>query len=172
MKLLSCHIENYGKFSKKDFEFNKDVTAFCEDNGYGKSTLASFLKAMFFGLETDRASSGFNERRHFCPFEGGNFGGYLILTMRGKEYKIERYFDEKSETRDTLRVFCNGKQTNEFLNVGEEVFGIDKQSFERTIFISADEIEIKSTGSINTRLNNFLEGCDDDTNLAAAVCII
>ena len=90
MKLLSCHIENYGKFSKKDFEFNKDVTAFCEDNGYGKSTLASFLKAMFFGLETDRASSGFNERRHFCPFEGGNFGGYLILTMRGKEYKIER----------------------------------------------------------------------------------
>ncbi len=172
MKLLSCHIENYGKFSKKDFEFNKDVTAFCEDNGYGKSTLASFLKAMFFGLETDRASSGFNERRHFCPFEGGNFGGYLILTMRGKEYKIERYFDEKSETRDTLRVFCNGKQTNEFLNVGEEVFGIDKQSFERTIFISADEIEIKSTGSINTRLNNFLEGCDDDTNLAAAVGLL
>ena len=49
MKLLSCYIENYGKISATTFDFNEGLTAFCEKNGYGKTTLASFVKAMFYG---------------------------------------------------------------------------------------------------------------------------
>ncbi|MCH5162068.1 MAG: AAA family ATPase [Clostridiales bacterium] len=171
MKLLSCHIENYGKISDKDIEFDGKLTSFCEANGYGKTTLASFLKAMFYGLDTDTAKSRFNERRHFYPFSGKSFGGNLTFVSDGKEYKIERFFDEKSATKDWVRVYRDGNLSHEFDNksIGEALFGIDKQSFERTIFISGTDIEIASTGSINTKLNNFVEGGDDNSNLEAAV---
>ncbi|MCH5158462.1 MAG: AAA family ATPase [Clostridiales bacterium] len=171
MKLLSCHIENYGKITDRDLTFDDKITSFCEANGYGKTTLASFLKSMFYGLETDRADRAFNERRHFYPFNGKSFGGNLTFSSNGKTYKIERFFDEKSEKKDSLTVYCNGKVATEFSDgsIGEKLFGIDKQSFERTIFISGTEIEISSTGSINTKLNNFIEGVDDNSNLETAV---
>lgn len=170
MKLISCHIENYGKISNKDFDFNSGLTSLCEANGYGKTTLASFLKSMFYGLDSDRANSNFNERRHFNPFGGGNFGGYVTFLWHGKTFKVERYFDEKSEVKDSVTVYCNGALAPEYgADIGEKIFEIDKQSFERTVFISGAEIEISSTGSINTKLNNFLEGGDDDTNLEAAL---
>ena len=170
MKLVSCHIENYGKIRDKDFDFNSDLTSLCEANGYGKTTLASFLKAMFYGLDSIRTSDKeFRERRHFYPFGGGNFGGYVTFLWQGKIFKVERYFDEKSEVKDHVTVYCNGELTPGYGgDIGEKVFGIDRDSFERTAFISSAEIEISSTGSINNKLNNFLEGGGDDTNFKAA----
>ena len=75
MKLLSCHIENFGSIRGETLQFDGALTAFCRANGAGKTTLASFLKAMFYGMESDRANSKFGARRHFNPFGGGLYGG-------------------------------------------------------------------------------------------------
>lgn len=162
MKLISCHIENYGKISGADYTFDRSLTEFCEENGFGKSTLASFLKAMFYGLEADRKNSReFIERRHFYPFAGGSFGGHVTFEKGGNTYKIERYFDEKSDTRDMFAVYRNGVPWEiPSANAGEWAFGIDMQSFERTVFLTGEDLEIASTGSINSKLNNFVEGAD------------
>lgn len=163
MKLLSLHIENYGKISKRDFTFNDKITSFCEENGFGKTTLASFIKAMFYGLDPYRANSKeFSERQHFYPFGGGVFGGNLTFSMNGKTYKIERFFGEKSDTQDEVKVYCNGTLTGELgADIGKAVFGIDRQSFERTAYITAADTEISSTTGINAKLNNFLDGTED-----------
>ena len=171
MKLISCYIENYGSIKKESIIFDKNLTSICEENGYGKTTLASFLEAMFYGMDSDRANSKeFGERRHFNPFGGGRFGGNVVFSIGKDTYKIERYFDEKSESKDSLTVYKNSELSTIFgLQPGEKIFGIDKQSFERTIFINAREIEISSTGSINAKLNNFVEGSTDDTNTEKAI---
>ena len=97
MKLLSCHVENYGKIKNKDYDFSSDITCIFEENGAGKSTLASFIKAMFYGLEGYRSNStDFCDRQHYYPFDGGNFGGNLTFSLNGATYKIERFFGEKS----------------------------------------------------------------------------
>ena len=80
MKLLSCYIENYGTFSKKEFNFNSQITEFNLENGSGKTTLASFIKAMFYGLEGYTVTSKtFCERQRYAPFIGGEFGGNLTF---------------------------------------------------------------------------------------------
>ncbi|MBR2322896.1 MAG: AAA family ATPase [Clostridia bacterium] len=163
MKLISCHVENYGRLSSKDYDFSSGMNCFYEENGAGKSTLASFIKAMFYGLESYKINSTeFCDRQRYYPFEGGNFGGNLTFEMDGNVYKIERFFGEKSQTQDTLTVYKNGNLSTELgLDIGKTVFGIDKQSFERTAFISGEEIEIKSTSSINSKLSGFLQGGGD-----------
>lgn len=169
MKLLSCYIENFGKIRGESLTFRDGLTSVCEKNGYGKTTLAAFFKAMFYGMDSAFATSKFNDRAHYCPFGGGVFGGNVVFLYRGKTYKIERTFDKASKTKDTLTVYRDGVPCTEFADpVGEAIFGIDKASFERTVFITSGEVALSSTDSINTKLNNFLEGSDDDTNLRAA----
>ena len=170
MKLISCYIENFGCISNKEYLFDKNLTVISQENGEGKSTLVAFIKAMFYGLEGYTISSvGFCDRLHFYPFSGGLFGGNLTFLHNGKEYKIERFFGEKSKTGDTFKVYHNGMETNDFSeDVGKAVFGLDKQSFERIITVSSDEIEIKSTSSINAKLSEFLEGNLDDVSIDTA----
>ena len=156
MKLLSCHIENFGSIRGETLQFDGALTAFCRANGAGKTTLASFLKAMFYGMESDRANSKFGARRHFNPFV----------------YKVERTFDAKSESKDAVTVYKNGERFDGFGadgKIGEAIFGIDQESFERTIFLDARDIEIGSTGSIDAKLNRFAEGSTDDANTETAL---
>ena len=152
MKLISCYIESYGAIKKKNIVFDGNLTSVCEANGYGKTTLASFLEAMFYGMDSDRANSrDFGPRRHFNPFDGGHFGGNVVFSIGSDIYKIERYFDEKSESKDSLTVYKNSERyTGLGTQIGEKIFGIDRASFERTMLISAREIEISSTGSWNS----------------------
>ena len=47
MKLISCHISDYGNQRDLDLSIDGEVTEICQPNGAGKTTLASFIKAMF-----------------------------------------------------------------------------------------------------------------------------
>ena len=52
MKLISCHIENFGKLSDLRVDFVDGINLFHEMNGWGKSTLAAFLRVMFYGFDS------------------------------------------------------------------------------------------------------------------------
>lgn len=163
MKLISCYIENFGNLSKKTIDFDSNITSIYQVNGTGKSTLASFIKAMFYGLDTFKSNTTtFVDRMHYYPFNGQSFGGNITFIYNNITYKIERFFDEKSEKKDTFKVYENGNVTDKFTSsIGEEIFGINKVSFERLLFISDEDIEIKTNSSINAKLNALLEGRDD-----------
>ena len=158
MRLISAYIENFGTLSNQSFEFNKNLTSLLRQNGFGKSTLAAFIKAMFYSLPSDTASKKFNDRRHYYPFNSGKFGGNLIFEMGGDTYKIERFFDKKSEVRDSLTVYKNGSLFDGFEgNIGQSVFSVDEETFEKTLFIDSNDIDSFKTAGISKSLGEFLE---------------
>lgn len=55
MKLISCHIENFGKLSDLRVDFVEGINLFHEMNGWGKSTLAAFLRVMFYGFDSKKS---------------------------------------------------------------------------------------------------------------------
>lgn len=164
MKLIKCHIENFGKLKNVDYSFNSGLTEFCEQNGFGKTTLAAFIKAMFYGLPSVRINAKeFNDRKHFYPFSGGKFGGNIIFEFNGAIYRIERYFGKKSDTEDELTVYCNNKIFHGFgADIGRAIFGVDKESFERTVFITSDTVDSNATSGICAKLNCFVENADGE----------
>ena len=168
MKLISCYIEGYGAIEKKEYRFEDGLTAFCQDNGTGKTTLASFIKAMFYGLEKTSGKE-FRDREHFYPFKGGQFGGNITFVKDGKTYKIERFFGDKP-TKDTVKVYQDGELTEALgEDIGKSVFGVDEDSFKRTLFIGSEDIEIKSTSDINAKLGSFLQGLDEEDGYEEAL---
>ncbi|MCR5483092.1 MAG: AAA family ATPase [Bacilli bacterium] len=167
MKLLSLHINNYGKFSNYNLKFD-DLTSICENNGFGKSTLSSFIKAMFYGLDKVTSTSAkFLDRKHYLPFKGGIYGGNIEFEFNGNTYRIERTFDSKSNTKDTMNVYCNNTQDNSCLGdiPGNTVFGINRDSFERLISINSDKITIETDDDINKKLNNYVENIGEEFDI-------
>lgn len=100
MKLRSCHIDNFGKLSDLHLEFQDGVNLFHEPNAWGKSTLAAFLRVMFYGFDSKRESGLFDkERVVFRPWQGGTYGGELDFSYQGKEYRISRTFGKTEKNR-------------------------------------------------------------------------
>lgn len=166
MQLLSCYVEGFGNLTKKEYTFD-GLTVVTRENGAGKTTLASFIKAMFYGLPSVRAGGVFNERQRFCPFDGSKFGGNAVFEKGGETYRIERFFDKKSETRDELTVYRNGKIIP-VVDVGKEIFGLDAQSFVRTAFVTSEITEgAGGAGKTLARDAGLSDPADFDAGLAA-----
>ena len=170
MNIKRIHIEGFGVYRDKDFDFKNGFNPCLWPNGEGKSTLVAFIKAMFFGLEQYKKNSGFVDRLHYYPFAGGGYGGTIVFELNDEEIRIERTFDEKSPTKDSLTVYKNNKITEEFGPIpGETIFGIDKLSYEKTAYIDADTLDTGSTGSIKAKLSTILSGAPEENNVAEAI---
>ncbi len=158
MRLISCHINNFGKLHDLTMDFDPKLCVINEENGYGKSTLATFIKVMFFGFDNDRSRDPLvNERKHFKPWQEGAYGGSIRFEAGGKEYSVARIFGSKeSEDSFSLRNAVTNLESTDFSeNLGEEIFGIDSDSFKKTIYISQSEVTTESTDSINARMGNL-----------------
>lgn len=158
MRLRSLHIENFGKLSGTDMIFDRPMTVILRENGWGKSTLAAFIRIMFYGFSGGAKRSGLdNERRRYRPWNaGGAYGGSLTFEIDGHPYRIERIFGSR-EKEDLFQVFdeVTGKPTDVFTDrIGEEIFRIDAESFSRTVFTAQMDVSTSSTSVIHARIGD------------------
>lgn len=172
MRLISCTIENFGKLNNVTYDFANDCNTICEDNGWGKSTLASFIRVMFFGFKNETKKKLVDkERNRLMPWQKGVYGGEIIFETNGIVYSLRRTFGKKQADDEFLLV---RKDTNmecdDFSSdIGEELFKIDAQSFERTVFIGQSDCVTATTDSINAKIGNLADNTDDINNFETAV---
>ena len=165
MKLIECYIENFGKISKQKFSFTDGLNCITANNGSGKTTLAAFIKVMLYGMsDTKKASLEENDRKHYLPWGGGVCGGSLTFSANGKTYRVERSFAPKAaDDSYTLYDTATGRISTDFSEgLGEGLFGIDADGFERTVYLSERALTPKSDNkSISAKLSDLV-GCDGD----------
>jgi len=165
MRLVKCHIENFGKLTNFDFDFTGGLNCINQANGWGKSTFATFIKAMFYGLpSTSKKKLDENERKKYLPWQGGNYGGNLVFALGQKQYKIERFFGKNNaEDSFTLIDLATGKQSHDFTeNLGAEIFGLDEAAFERSVYIPQKELDSSINESIAQKLTNLVQGTNEN----------
>ena len=176
MRLLRCHIENFGVLSGFDYEFESGLTVICRENGFGKSTLAAFLKAMFYGLpRTGARKASDNERKRYEPWQGGKYGGFLEFFNQGTSYRVTRYFG-KTAAKDTFELYdlTNRTKNSAFSErLGEELFGLDAESFARSTFVpQLAARELEATSSIRAKLTNLVDDTNDMNNFDTAMAAL
>ena len=166
MKLLNCYIQNFGKLQNFKYEFHSGINTIKQDNGFGKTTFASFIKAMFYGLDTQaNARIEKSDRKRYIPWQGGIYGGNIEFEINEKRYRIERTFGKKA-TEDTFKLYnleTNLESKDYTENIGEEIFKINKSAYERSTYIPQGQIQIEMEDSISAKLSNVLES-DNDIN--------
>lgn len=169
MRLLSCHIEHFGKLSNFNYDFEDGLNIIFEENGWGKSTLAAFLRVMFYGFEGETKRSDIaNERSRFRPWGGGTYGGSVtfVCGKDSRRYRVLRTFGLRRK-EDSFRLIddATGLLSGDFSSdLGEELFGIDAESFRRSIFMAQTaqgEGPAPATAAIEARIGG-LAGEDAD----------
>lgn len=161
MKLISLYIENFGKLHRCSLDFSEGLNTVCEENGWGKSTLASFIKAMFYGLpKSGKRSLDENERQKFTPWQGGTYGGNLVFECTRGKFRVERSFGD--DDTFLLTDLSTGLPSSAFSEaLGQELFGIDADGFERSVYLSARSL---APSGKNDTVRAKLTGAIEDTN--------
>ena len=172
MRLVECYIENFGKWSDVSFSFEPGCQVICQENGWGKSTLATFIKVMLYGFQDEKVRDDYrNERKRYRPWQGGVYGGRLEFQAGGQSYVITRVFGSREkEDRFSLRQ----KDTNLVSHaysaaVGEELFQLDCNSFCRTVFLSQNDCVTSVTDKIHAKIGNLSRMTDDMSNYEQAI---
>ena len=177
MKILSCYIEDFGSLHHLKCSLKDGLNSLNEKNGWGKSTFAVFLRAMFYGLENCKNSSNYDPkdyRKNLKPWQGGNFGGYIEFETSGKRYRVTRFFGERKR-EDTFELLDLDHETpseDYTASLGEELFGIDAAGYERSVYIPHNDLQAGTNDSINARLLGLLENDGDMNNYEKAVQIL
>lgn len=160
MKIVSLYISSFGKFNNYSYDFSNELNSIYEENGWGKTTMTVFIKAMLYGLNDKK------ERDKYTPWNNlTSFGGSIVIEVGDKKYRIERQFSPQKASLDTFRIFdlSSNLELNKFgSNVGEIFLGLNDKSFERSVFIPQKELNEDGFGSdIEAKLANLIGGTND-----------
>ncbi|MGI6212336.1 MAG: ATP-binding protein [Anaerovoracaceae bacterium] len=160
MRLVECHVENFGRLKDLQIRFDSSFHEEKHENGWGKSTLATFIKSMFYGLDQGKRKKD-GERARFAPWQGGTFGGQLTFENSEGMFRIERTFGATA-AKDTFDLYDakTGLASDRYSKaIGEELFGLNETSFTGTAFVAqlgskqqaaTDEISAKLGGLEDT----------------------
>ena len=172
MKLISLYIENFGGLHQYSLTFEDGLTVVQEPNGFGKTTLAEFIRAMFYGFPRKAKTLDKSRRQKYTPWQGGKFGGNLIFEFEGNRYRIERTFGAtpKGDSFNLIDPVTGRKSTRFSEEIGLELFRLDADSFERSTYMpQLHDLTSLTTDSIQAKLGNLVEDTGDMGNYEKAV---
>ena len=169
MKLVSLYIEGFGKMSQYSYDFSDGLNSIYEENGWGKTTLTIFIKSMLYGISK-------SDRAMYYPWINQTiFGGYLIVEVNNKQYRIYRNFDQKKPANDICKLYdmeTNLEVECKASTIGEMFLNLNEESFERSVFIPQKEIEEGFGSDIEAKLANLIGGTDDSQSYDEACAIL
>lgn len=156
MRLIECYIENFGKFSKYKHSFTAGLNEIVDENGWGKSTLAVFIKVMFYGFDDEKKRSGEKERKKYEPWQGGEYGGRLTFKTNEGTFTVCRSFGktEKSDEFKLLDALTGAESARFDKEIGRELFQIDRDTFFNTLYVSQADRSAQVTNDIHARIGS------------------
>lgn len=175
MQIKNIHISNFGKLHEMQMDFSEGLNVITGENGWGKSTLAAFLKAMLYGMDaTTKRSLMENERKRYKPWQGGAYGGSMEFEANGKFYRLERFFGTRErEDKFALYDLATGLPSTDYSErLGEELFHIDRAAWERTCYLGQLNLGVTVNDSLNARLTHVEEESGDMQNYEQAVRLL
>ena len=175
MKLISLYIENFGCLSRFSLNFEAGLTTINEPNGFGKTTFAEFIRAMLYGFPRKSKSLEKNPRQKYAPWGGGMYGGNLVFSHEGRTFRLERTFGATPK-EDTFALIdlAGNRKTNRFSpEIGTELFGLDSDSFERSVYLPQLQGDgILSTAAIQAKLSDLVEDSGDVVSCDKAIAAL
>lgn len=173
MKIISFYIRNFGKLSNYEMKMDSKLTTIFEKNGYGKTTITAFIKAMLYGFNETTKDIKKNPRYKYAPWNKGSYGGSLEIEIENETYRIEREFNPNKANNDTVKIInlATNKQINDF-SISSRILGLSEESFERSVYIPQKELEISFNKDLKSKLANLIGGTNDVQNFSSANQII
>lgn len=169
MQIQEIYIQSFGGLRERSFRFADGVNVLEGPNESGKTTLAAFIKYIFYGP----GQKGSADRTRYLT--GTKSGGWLTFTAEdGTLWRVERVTviesdGAKENTRDSVRILDT--RTNRILpekNPGEYFFGVNESVFVNTAFVGQMNTVRPDGTSLAGAVENMLQSADENVDLKRA----
>lgn len=178
MIIRRIHIASFGPLRDFDCELYSGMNLVRGENESGKTSLAMFIKFIFYGLSGRSSDGAVSERKKYVNWDTGTADGFVIVEADGREYRIERTLavsaragGEREIARETITV--TDTATGERVPALEEcagaaLFGVPEQVFVNTVF-SGGNVGAKIDGADTAAaVENMLFSADETVNVKKA----
>lgn len=169
MKIKEIYVQSFGTLQDRLFRFDEGVNIVEGPNESGKSTLAAFIKYLFYGP----GSRNSQDRLRYMT--GVESGGWLTFTGDdGILWRVERNTVIGSEggresVRDNVRIVNTADNTLlPEKNPGEYFFGVNESVFVNTAFVGQMNAVRPDGSSLSGAVENLLQSADENVNLKRA----
>lgn len=170
MKFNKLIINSFGKLQNFETELSDGLNIIYGENESGKTTLMSFIKMMLYGAGGGNGSDlSRYPRKKYSPWDGDKFEGAIEYTDdNGARFRLERAFGASNAT-DKITLWSldsNEKIPLDSKQPGEQILGINGESFARTCFIaSAGAFDGKEKeGELSAKLSNLATTGDESVS--------
>ncbi len=163
-------IVSFGKLKNVSITPSSGINILSAPNESGKSTLAAFIKFVFYGFVGARMQTlTDNEKKLYTPWDSEVSYGGITITANGTKYDIVRKcLPSGKETVDIVNR-VSGK--NEFVGEvpGEVFFGVGEDVFARTLFFRQLTTPQSKDDILADRLRNIAIGADEQVGTKKAI---
>ncbi len=172
MYIKTIHIDSFGGVRGKTIELSKGLNIIEGGNESGKSSVAMFIKFIFYGLSGRGVDGAMSERRRYVNWETGSAAGYIILVKGNVTYRISREL-YVSDDAARERVSIINEETGEKMFKGEvpgmALLRMPEQMFYNSVFVrQLTDASIDGTG-MSEAIENILYSGDEEVSTKRAV---
>lgn len=156
MEIQELWLKHYGKFHDHRVALKPGINIIYGGNESGKSTIHSFVRAMFFGLQRSRGKAARTDEYQIRqPWDTpGTFMGSMRIREDGKVYRIDRCFDSG---RQSLALTCetdHAESSDPAKDLEKLLGGLSENAFANTFFISQAKCETDE--ALATELRSYM----------------
>lgn len=163
MIIETIHIDAFGRLENREYALSPGVNIIEGANESGKSTLAAFIRFIFYG-------SAPKERELLASWKSGNAAGSITLREGNRRYRIERVLVGNREAVQLIDAATNMpiRGALDGTTPGELFFGVDADMFAATAFVS--QLGAAPGGAkVGEGIENILFSADESVNTQKAL---
>ncbi len=176
MLLEELYIERFAGLSDLSLSFSEGLNLIEGKNESGKSSVAGFIKFLFYGVSgkgTDGAE--LPERTRILPFDAAHVGGWATVRTADRRLKIRRSLSvsrsgSRESARETKEIY--DADTGDLLFSGEEpgelLFGVEAKLYRSTAFFRQMADAAPERGEVSAAIGNILFSGDEGTDVRRA----
>ncbi|MCM1395810.1 MAG: AAA family ATPase [Corallococcus sp.] len=164
MKIISLCVQSFGKIKDVTLNFNDGINVVRKSNGFGKTTMANFIRAMLYGFTKSAKTSSVNDPSRYMPWNGADsFGGSMTVEHNGEIYRVERFFGKTlSKEKSTVTNVKTGKPVAFGGSFGEYLLGLTAESYDRSAYFPQESVDLVTNDKLDARLANLVENGAED----------
>ena len=164
MYIEKIHIDSFGKLSDFTLELDSGVNIIEGRNESGKSTVAAFIKFIFYGIPP-------RERKIAASWQTGGLSGSITVNDGKKSFRIERSCVGNREVIQLIDGESNMpiRGLIDDITPGELFFGVSADMFEATAFVSQLGGTVSGGAKVSEGIENILFSADESVNTQKAL---
>jgi len=160
----------FGCIKNKSIDFVNGINIIEADNGVGKSTLAAFIKFVFYGFAGIKLRTSFgNERDMYIPWGESTAEGTIYIDSPKGKFAITRSFCAPSKNIVKIVDVLTGKRVLEGIEPGRYFFGITEETFTKTSFFYSLVKNKNGDEALANQLQNLVFSADEQVSYEKAV---